>query len=166
MTPLPLSVLTPDYLISGVVEDDAQKWAWTYFSVTEKNPPRALEITVSDARPTGGRAAPPLAGCTASFAFGTAIIALISTGAPTDALWDKWAALIGTPVAAELFAGPYAVTGQFLSADGTMSAILNDRIAVRDASFTRIDGAGDGVPIQAARAVVATGFVQTAVVAG
>ncbi len=47
-----------------------------------------------------------------------------------------------------------------------MSAILNDRIAVRDATFTRIDGAGDGAPIQAARAVVATGFIQTAAVAG
>jgi hypothetical protein len=47
-----------------------------------------------------------------------------------------------------------------------MSAIRNDRIAVRDATFTRIDGTGDGAPIQAARAVVATAFVQAAVVAG
>ena len=166
MTPLPLSVLTPDYLISGVVEDDAQKWAWSFFSPIQKDAPQPLQLSVTEARATGNRAAPPLAGCTASFAYGTAMIAIISTGAPTDALWDEWSAAVGTPVAAELFAGPYAITGQFLSADGTMSAIRNDRIAVRDATFTRIDGTGDGAPIQAARAVVATAFVQTAVVAG
>jgi hypothetical protein len=163
--PLPLDVLTPDYLISGQVEPDAQKWAWSYFSPIEKRPAQQLELTVTAARATGSRAAPPLAGTSASFAYGTALIALIPRGEPTDALWEEWATALGKPVAAELFIGPYAVTGTFLTADGTMSAVLNDRVAARDATFTRIDGAGDGVPIQAPRAVVATGFLQAAVVA-
>jgi hypothetical protein len=99
----------------------------------------------------------------ASFAYGTAVIALISAGDATDAVWEKRAGGIGTPVAAEMFAGPYAITGSFLSADGTMSVLVNDRVGVRDATFTRIDGAGDGQPITAQRALVATGLVQAAV---
>jgi hypothetical protein len=164
--PWPLDVLTPEYLISGEIEAAAQKWGWSYFSPLEKRPARQLELRVTEARSTGARPAPPLAGTYASFAYGTAFVALISRGGATDAVWEEWAAAIGSPVPAEVFVGPYAITGSFLSADGTLSVLLNDRIPVRDATIVRIDGAGDGAPIQAARAVVATAFVQTAVVAG
>ena len=164
--PLPLDVLTSEYLISGEVEPRAQKWFWSYFSPIEKRPAQQLAITVTAARATGNRGAPPIVGASASFAYGTGMIALIPRGPETDAVWDEWATAFGQPVAAELLVGPYAVTGTFLTADGTMSAVLSDRVSVRDATFTRIDGAGDGVPIQAPRAVVATGFVHAAVVAG
>ncbi len=70
MTPLPLSVLTPDYLVSGVVEDAAQKWTWSFFSPLQKDSPQPLIVKVTEARSTGNRAAPPLTGCTASFAYG------------------------------------------------------------------------------------------------
>jgi hypothetical protein len=164
--PWPLDVLTTEHLISGQVEPAGQKWGWTYFSPIEKRALHPLEITVTAARPTGSRGALPLAGRTASFAYRAAMIALISRGEATDKVWDEWAAAIGSPVAAELFLGPYAVTGTFMSSDGTMSVVLNDRIPVRDATFTRVDGAGDGTPILAPRAVVATALMQTAVVAG
>jgi hypothetical protein len=164
--PWPLDVLTTEYLISGQVEAGAQKWGWTYFSPIEKRALQPLEVTVSAARPTGLRIAPALAGRSASFRYEAAMIAVISRGEATDRVWEEWAAAIGSPVAAELFVGPYSVTGTFLSSDGTMSVTLNDRIPVRDATFTRIDGAGDGAPIDAPRAIVATGLMQTAVVAG
>jgi hypothetical protein len=165
--PLPLDVLTSEYLISGQVEPEKQKWAWTYFSPHEKQPAQALQVTVTAVRSTGARPAPALAGTSASFAYATAMIAVIPRGDPADALWEEWAAggMTGT-VSGELLVGPYAVTGTFLTADGTFSAVLNDRVAARDATFTRIDGTGDGTPIQAPRAVVATNFMQAAIAAG
>src|SRR4051812_35424599 len=164
--PLPLDVLTLEYLISGQVEPDNQKWAWAYFSPHEKEPTVALELTVSAARSTGARPAPALTGSSASFTYSSAMVALISRGPASDALWDEWAAGgMGQTVAGELLVGPYAVSGTFLTADGTMSAILNDRVAARDATITRIDGAGDAAPIQAARALVATNFMQAALTA-
>jgi hypothetical protein len=165
--PLALDVLTLEYLISGQVEPDDQRWAWTYFSPHEKQPAAALQLTVSAARATGTRAAPPLAGSSASFAYSTAMVAVIPRGDPADALWEEWAAggMSGT-VAGELLIGPYSVRGTFLTADGTMSAVLNDRVAARDAVITRVDGAGDGSPIQAPRAVVATNLMHAALTAG
>ena len=165
--PLPIDVLTTEYLISGQVVPDNQTWAWTYFSPHEKQPTQALELAVTATRSTGARPAPALTGTSASFAYSTALIAVIPRGEPSDALWEEWAAggMAGT-VAGELLVGPYAVTGTFLTADGTMSAVLNDRIAVRDATFTRIDGAGDGTPFAAPRAVVATNRMHAAIVAG
>src|SRR4051794_38220925 len=165
--PLPLDVLTLDYLISGEVQPQHQKWAWTYFSPHEKQPAQALELTVTAARSTGARPAPALAGTSASFAYSTALVAVISRGEAADALWDEWAAGgMAQSVVGELLVGPYAVNGTFLSADGTMSAVLNDRVAARDAVITRIDGAGDGSTIQAPRAVVATNLMQAAISAG
>jgi hypothetical protein len=165
--PLPLDVLTLDYLISGEVQPDHQKWAWTYFSPLEKEPARALELTVTAVRSTGARPAPALAGTSASFAYSTALVAVIPRGPAADALWDEWAAGgMEQSVAGELLVGPYAVTGTFLSADGTMSAVLNDRVAARDVVITRIDGAGDGSSIQAPRAVAATNLMQAAISAG
>jgi len=134
--------------------------------MVEHSIPRALEVAVSSARATGSRADPPLAGTLASFAYGTAFIALIPRGAAADEAWDEWAAAFGQPVAAEVLVGPYAMTGAVLSTDGTMSPILNNRLAMRDATITRIDGVGDGAPIRAPRAVVTTAFVQLAAVAG
>jgi hypothetical protein len=165
--PLPLDVLTAEYLISGQVEPDNQEWAWAYFSPHEKQPTVALELTVTAARSTGARPAPALTGTSASFAYSTALTAVIPRGEAADSLWEEWAAGgMGPPLVGELLVGPYAVSGTFLTVDGTMAAILNDRIAVRDAVITRIDGAGDGTPIQAARAVLATNLMQAAVVAG
>jgi hypothetical protein len=161
--PLPLDVLTLEYLISGQVEPDKQKWAWTYFSPLEKQAAQALELTVTAARSTGAHPAPAFAGSSASFTYSSAMVALIPRGPAADALWDQWAAGgMGQAVAGELIVGPYAVTGTFLTADGTMSTILNDRVAARDATITRIDGAGDAAPIAALRAMVATNLLQSA----
>jgi hypothetical protein len=164
--PWPVDVLTAEYLISGAIPEDRQRWAFAYFSMVESNIPRALEVAVTGARATGARADPPLAGTLASFAYGTAFIALIPRGPAADKAWEKWAAAFGQPVAGEILIGPYAVTGGVLSMDGTMSPILNNRLAMRDATITRIDGAGDGAPIEAPRAVVTTAFVQLAAVSG
>src|SRR4051794_9692127 len=141
--PLPLDVLTLEYLITGQVEAGDQRWAWTYFSPHEKQPAVPLQLTVSGARSTGSRPAPPLAGSSASFAYSTAMVAVIPRGEPADALWEEWAAGgMSSSVAGQLLVGPYAVSGTFLTADGTMSAVLNDRVAARDAVITRVDGAG------------------------
>jgi hypothetical protein len=161
--PLPLDVLTLEYLISGQVEPDKQKWAWTYFPPLEKQAAQALELTVTAARATGAHPSPALPGSTASFTYSSAMVALIPRGQAADALWDEWApGGMGGSVAGELIVGPYAVTGTFLTADGTMSAVLNDRVAARDAVITRIDGAGDAAPIDAPRAMVATNLMQAA----
>lgn len=164
--PWPLDVLTPDYLVSGVVDAAGQKWGWTYFSPVAPAPAQQLELVVSGVRSTGARPAPDLAGTRASFNYGTELLALIPRGPAADAAWDEWAAAVGTPVSAEVFLGPYAVTGGVYSVDGTMSVLLTDRFAVRDAVFTRIDGAGGGGPLEAPRAMVATRAVQMAVMAG
>src|SRR3954447_989112 len=165
--PLPLDVLTSEYLISGQVEPDNQKWVWAYFSPHEKRPAVALELTVTAARSTGARPAPALVGTSASFAYSTALVAVIARGEPADALWDEWAAGgMGAPLAGELLVGPYAVSGTFLTVNGTMDVVINDRVAVRDAVFTRADGTGGGAQIQAGRAVVATNVMHAAVVAG
>ncbi len=97
---------------------------------------------------------------------GLRLLLVIPRGAAADEAWDEWAAAFGQPVAAEVLVGPYAMTGAVLSTDGTMSPILNNRLAMRDATITRIDGVGDGAPIRAPRAVVTTAFVQLAAVAG
>jgi hypothetical protein len=162
--PWPLDVLTRDYLISGVVDGDGQRWGWTYFSPVAESPAAALDLVVGGVRSTGRRPPPHLAGTRASFNFGTELLALIPRGGAADAAWEQWAGKVGAPVAAEVFVGPYAVTGGVYSADRTMSVLLNDRFAVRDAVFTRIDGEGDAPPIDAPRAMVATIGVQMAVV--
>lgn len=164
--PWPLDVVTLEYLVSGQVEAAAQKWGWSYFSPIEKRPAQALALTVAEARPTGALPAPPLAGTSASFAYATALVALIPRGEETDKVWDEWAGSVGQPVPATVLVGPYALTGNVLSPDNTLSVLLNDRFAVRDATITRIDGAGDAAPIDAPRAVVSTAFVHTGVVAG
>jgi hypothetical protein len=163
--PWPLDVLTPDYLISGVVDAPGQKWGWTYFSPVAQSPAAALELAVTGVSSVGRRPAPALAGTRASFNYGTAMLALIPRGPAADAVWDKWAGGVGAPVGAEVLLGPYAVTGGVYTTDGTMSPLLNDRVAVRDATFTRIDGEGDSAPITAPRAMLATIAVQLAVVA-
>jgi hypothetical protein len=163
--PVPLDVLTPDYLISGQVEPASHEWLWGYFATMEKNPPEPLQLTVTAAASTGARPAPALLGTTASFAYATALIALIPRGEAADALFEEWSTTWDQPLAAEMFVGPYAISGSFLTG-GSMAVVIGDRVAARDVTFTRIDGAGAWGPVQAPRAVVATALLQTAAVAG
>jgi hypothetical protein len=158
--PWAVDVLTLDYLVSGQVAPEAQKWAWTYFSMTEKNAPSALEVTVSETRSTGGLTAPDLARKTAGFSYQTGLVGLIARNEAAEQAWDKWAVL-GDAVAAEVTLGPYAISGLLLSPSGGLSFLINDRFAMRDATVTRIDS-GSGGPIEAPKAVFSTRFVQTA----
>src|SRR4051812_12414417 len=124
--PWPLDVLTPDYLVSGEVDKAGQKWGWTYFSIVAQSPAAALTMTVTAVRSVGTRPAPSsLVGTQASFNFGTQMLALIPRGPAADAVWDEWAAAVGAPVAAEVFLGPFVVTGGVYTPDGTMSVLLN-----------------------------------------
>src|SRR3954447_21409896 len=110
--PLPLDVLTSEYLISGQAETDNQQRVRAYFSPHEKRPAVALELTVTAARSTGARPAPALVGTSASLVFSPALVAVITRGEPADALWEEWAAGgMGQPLAGELLVGPYAVSG-------------------------------------------------------
>ena len=157
--PFSLDVLTADYLVSGQVDAGAQKWAWTYFSMTEKEVPGTLEVAVSETRSTGSLAAPNLAGKTAGFSYATGLIGLIARDEAATKVWDQWANL-GAPAAAEVTIGPYAITGTLLSPAGGLNFLINDRFAMQDATVTRVDGASG--PIDAPRAVFSTRFVQTA----
>jgi hypothetical protein len=157
--PWALDVLTLDYLVSGQVGPDAQKWAWTFFSVIEKEAPSALEVTVSEARSTGALPAPDLAGKTVGFSYATGLIGLFPRDEAGEKLWDQWAG-IGEAAPAEVTIGPYAISGSLLSPSGGLDFLINDRFAMRDATVTRSDGAG--APIDAPRAVFSTRFVQTA----
>lgn len=164
--PLLLDVLTPDYLISGQVEPAAQEWVWSYFSTVSKRPPRGLELTVTAAASTSGRPEPTLLGARTSFAYGTALIAVIPRSESAAALFEEWSTVQDHPVAAELLVGPYAASGSFLSDAGAIPTVINDRVAARDVTFTRLDGASGWGPLQAPLAVVATGLLQVAAVAG
>jgi len=156
-----LDVLTADYLVSGQVDSGAQKWAWTYFSMTaDKEVPGTLEVAVSEARSTGSLAAPDLAGKTAGFSYANGLIGLIPRDESADKAWDQWANL-GAAAAAEVTVGPYAITGSLLSPAGGLNFLINDRFAMQDATITRVDGASSA-PIDAPRAVFSTRFVQTA----
>jgi hypothetical protein len=163
--PWTLDVLTPDYLVSGQVDEPGQKWGCTYFSPVAQSPAQQLELAVMGVRSTGVRPAPQLAGTHASFNYGTQMLALIPRDEAAAAAWDEWAAAVGAPVPAEVFLGPYVLTGSVYTPDGTMSVLLNDRFAIRAATITRIDGAGNATPIEAPRAMVASIAVQMAVVA-
>jgi hypothetical protein len=155
-----LDVLTADYLVSGQVDSGAQKWAWTYFSMTaDKEVPGTLEVAVSEAHSTGSLAAPDLAGKTAGFSYANGLIGLIPRDGSADKAWDQWANL-GAAAAAEVTIGPYAITGSLLSPAGGLNFLINDRFAMQDATVTRVDGASG--PIDAPRAVFSTRFVQTA----
>jgi hypothetical protein len=158
-----LDVLTLDYLVSGQVGPGAQKWAWTYFAMTEQRTPSPLEVTVSGARSTGGLPAPDLAGKTVGFSYQTGLIGLIPRDEAAGKAWDKWAVL-GDAVAAELTIGPYAISGSLLSPSGGLSFLINDRFAMREATVTRVDG-GPSDRIEAPQAVFSTRFVQTAALA-
>jgi hypothetical protein len=154
-----LDVLTLDYLVSGQVGDGSAEWAWSYFSMVEKDTPRPLEVTVSEARSTGALPAPDLAGKTVGFSYQTGLIGLIPRDEEAEKAWDQWAA-IGDATPAEVTIGPYAISGSLLSPSGGLNFLINDRFAMRDATVTRVDGSGG--PIEAARAVFSTRFVQTA----
>jgi hypothetical protein len=154
-----LDVLTLDYLVSGQVDPGAQKWAWTYFSMTEKDTPSPLEVTASGARSTGTLPAPDLAGKTVGFSYQTGLIGLIPRNEDAGKIWEQWAAM-GDAVAAEVTIGPYAISGSLLSPSGGLNFLINDRFAMRDATVTRVDG--PGAPIDAPQAVFSTRFVQTA----
>jgi hypothetical protein len=155
-----LDVLTADYLVSGQVDAGAQKWAWSYFSMTEKEVPGSLEVAVSEARSTGSLPAPDLAGKTAGFSYATGLIGLIPRDEAASKIWDQWANL-GAAAAAEVTIGPYAITGSLLSPAGGLNFLINDRFAMQDATVTRVDG-GSGGPIDTPKAVFSTRFVQTA----
>jgi hypothetical protein len=155
-----LDVLTADYLVSGEVGPAAQKWAWTYFAMTEQRTPAALEMTASEARSTGSLPAPELAGKPVGFSYQTGLIGLIPRNEPAGKAWDKWAVL-GDAIAAELTVGPYAISGSLLSPSGGLSFLINDRFAMRDATIVRLDGGSEG-SIEAPKAVFSTRFVQTA----
>jgi hypothetical protein len=154
-----LDVLTLDYVVSGEVDPDAQKWAWTYFSMTEKDTPSALEVTASGARSTGSMTAPDLAGRTVGFSYQTGLVGLIPRNEAAEKIWDQWAAL-GDALAADVTIGPYAISGSLLSPSGGLNFAINDRFAMRDATIARVDGASP--PIDAPQAVFSTRFVQTA----
>jgi len=154
-----LDVLTLDYLVSGQVGDGAEKWAWSYFSMVEKDTPRPLEVTVSEARSTGALPAPDLAGKTVGFSYQTGLIGLIPRDEEAEKIWDQWAA-IGDPAPAEVTIGPYTISGSLLSPSGGLNFLINDRFAMRDATVRRVDGAGGA--IDAPKAVISTRFVQTA----
>jgi hypothetical protein len=66
----------------------------------------------------------------------------------------------GDPATAEVTIGPYAISGSLLSPSGGLNFLINDRFAMRDATVTRVDGAGG--PIDAPRAVFSRRFVPTA----
>jgi hypothetical protein len=155
-----LDVLTADYLVSGQVDAGVQKWAWSYFSMTEKEVPGTLEVLVSEARSTGSLAAPELAGKTAGFSYATGLIGLIPRDEAAAKIWDQWANL-GAAAAAEVTIGPYAITGSLLSPAGGLNFLINDRFAMQDATIIRVDGASSA-PIDAPKAVFSTRFVQTA----
>jgi len=154
-----IDVLTQDYVVSGQVGPGAQRWAWTYLSMTEKNAPSALEVAVSGARSTGSLVAPVLAGKTVGFSYAAGLIGLIVRNDAAGKAWDQWAAL-GEEAAAEVTIGPYAISGTVLSPSGGLDFLINDRFAMRDATVTRVDGSGG--PIDTPRAVFSTRFVQTA----
>jgi hypothetical protein len=159
-----VDVLTLDYLISGQVGAAALKWAWTYFSMTEKRAPSPLELTVSEARSTGDQAAPELAGKLVAFSYQAGLVGLIPRDEPASKAWDEWADL-GNAEAAEFTIGPYAISGSLLSPSGGLAVLISDRFSMREATITRIDGAGSGAPIEAQQAVFSTRFVQTGALA-
>ena len=163
--PWSLDVLTLDYLISGQVGAAAQKWAWTYFSMVEKRTPNPLELTVSETRSTGNQAAPELTGKLAAFSYEAGLVGLIPRDEPASKAWDEWADL-GNAEPAEFTIGPYAISGSLLSPSGGLAVLINDRFAMREATITRIDGAGPGAPIEAPQAVFSTRFVQTSALSG
>jgi hypothetical protein len=162
--PWPLDVLTPDYLVSGEVSKQGQKWGWTYFAQVPETPVDPLTLTVSAVRSVGKRPAPPgLVGTRASFNYGTQMLAVIPRGPAADAAFDEWATKFGPPVAAEIFLGPFVVIGNVYTPDGTLSVLLNSRLAVAEAQFTRVDGLGDATPFTAPRALLSSTPVQLAV---
>lgn len=162
-TPWGVDVLTTEFLFSGQVEPEAQKWGWAFFSPIEKTPAQPFDVAISAVRATGALKVPDPVPAAASFGWNTALVAIIARDAAAEATWDEWSASMGgQPVAAELLVGPYSVTGSVLSADGTLQQVLNDRFPIQNATITRVDGAGDGQPIQAAKAVLGTSFLQAA----
>jgi len=160
--PWPVDVLTLEYLVSGEVDEAGQKWGWNYFQVFGETPGRPFEVVVSAARPTGSLASPALAGRRAYFTLASSLVAVIPRGEAADAVWDEWNKSTDG-VASLLLVGPYAVTGTVLSPNSELQPVMLGRaIAMRDATFTRVDG-GDPAPIQAARATVSTRFLHTGV---
>jgi hypothetical protein len=162
--PWPVDVLTLDYLFTGEVDAAAQKWGWTYLQIAAPEQPAAgLDVQVSAVASTGTAPAPEaLVGRRVSFGRGTALVALISRGPATDAVWEQWNHGFRA-VAAEVLVGPYKLAGTMITPDGTVNApMINVGFAVQDATITRIDGAGDGAPIQLGRGVVSTSFVHAA----
>jgi hypothetical protein len=163
--PWPLDVLTPDYLVSGEVDKRGQKWGWTYFAQVPESTPDPLTLVVNAVRSVGARPEPPgLVGTRASFNYGTQMLAIIPRGPAADAAFDEWSTKFGPPISAEIFLGPFVVIGKVYTPDGTMSVVLNSRLAVADAQFTRVDGLGDAAPFSAPRALLASIAVQMAVV--
>ena len=161
--PWPLDVLTLEYLFSGQVDPPAQKAAELYLPASGSHPVRQLDLTLSNVRATGARPGPGVAGSVASFVYGGALVALIPRGEATAAAWDEYCAALGQPVAARVLVGPYAIDGRWRSPDGTLQVITGDRLAVTEATITRVDGAGEGMRIDAPRATVSTQFVETAI---
>jgi hypothetical protein len=161
--PWPVDVLTLEYLVSGEVDEAAQKWGWNYFQVLGEDPPVPFEVVVSAVRPTGRCAKPALEGRRALFGLESGAVAFIPRGDAADAVWDAWNK--GTDGVASLFLiGPYSVAGTVLAQGTQLSAVaLGRAVAFRDATFTRVDGAGDGMQIAAPRATVLTRSAHAAV---
>ena len=157
----PIDVLTLDFLVSGRVGVDAQKWGWAYFAPTGQRAAQELRVTVDAMHPTGKLAAPEWVGRTASFAYSNGLVAFIAREPATVAVWQKWAASIGSPVQAEFVAGPYLVAGSALSPDGTLQVMLSDRIAIFDATITRLDDPA-ATPIEVPCGMLSTRCIQSA----
>lgn len=162
--PWPVDVLTLEQLITGEVYAASQKWGWCYLQAYGgQTPAQALDVQVSAVAATGAvPAATGLVGRRVSFGPATAMIALITRGPAADAVWDQWNGSLPT-VAAEVLVGPYRLAGTLLSPDGTVNApMIAAAVPFRDATISRVDGAGAGAAIQAGRGVLSTAFVQAA----
>lgn len=160
----PIEVLTLDFLVTGRVGAAAQKWGWTYFATTAQRAAQELRVEVDAIQPTGKLAAPAWAGRTASFAYSNGLVAFIAREPATVAIWQKWAAGIGQPVQAQFIAGPYVVSATILAPDGTLQVMLSDRIAIYDATITRIDDSG-GTPIDVPFGMLSTRCLQAGITA-
>lgn len=152
-------MITTEYVISGRVEGGGLKWGWTYFEyAVTSGPARPFEFVATAARSTGALPAPAVVGRQAAVTRGSALVALAPRGDTAIGLWEQWNTM--APVAAEVLIGPYLLTGSVLSPDGSAtSPILGASFPVRDATLRRIDGYGDGAPIELARATIDARFV-------
>lgn len=163
--PWAVEMITLEYSVTGTVDVAANKWAWSYFTQTTR-PAGSLDVAVTDIHATGAMLPPDLRGRTASFHFGTGLVALVAKNDAAIAVWEKWNGS-NRPLAGFALIGPYSLSGWFASQDGTIgSPIMASVFPVRDATLTRIDGSGAGFTSTMPRAMISSAFVHTIVPTG